>query len=319
MTIKLCSKIPCNCILIAMGLSHWHTWCNRWTLAKLPGRSKAEQTAESSLPWPFFLNLGWQFFCSMIYPQFKIVGKYSSKPAAHGFAQVGQVPAKPCKLLLLSCFGLTDKNCCPTSSIRTEIATQEPPNGDADPLLTGFALEQRDDTDPGLGIPRPFQRTLPRHSAAGGSTSQLGAQERSERRGGAVHLSVGCVCVFKRLFEIGGTAKCLCDLLRVSECLPKPWKYPERNRFVEILQLGLPIFDFLKFLMGLVKITPGISWALPGYCIQVWFSMGWDPAGEATEGFQCTDAGNLAQLEHWDDLVDVSSKHWDLYIFIAYL
>ena len=95
----------------------------------------------------------------MIYPQFKIVGKYSSKSAAHGFAQVGQVPAKPCKLLLLSCFGLTDKNCCPTSSIRTEIATQEPPNGDAEPL--------------------------PRHSAAGGSTSQLGAQKRSERRGGA--------------------------------------------------------------------------------------------------------------------------------------
>ena len=54
MRFKLCSKIPCNCILIAMGLSHWHTWCNRWTLAKLPGRSKAEQTAESSLPWPFF-------------------------------------------------------------------------------------------------------------------------------------------------------------------------------------------------------------------------------------------------------------------------
>ena len=47
-------------------------------------------------------------------------------------------------------------NCCPTSSIRTEIATQEPPNGDAEPLLTGFALEQRDDTTALGHVSGPF-------------------------------------------------------------------------------------------------------------------------------------------------------------------
>jgi hypothetical protein len=55
--------------------------------------------------------------------------------------------------------------------------------------------------------------------------------------------------------------------------LPKPWKYPERNRFVEILQLGLPIFDFLKFLMGPVKITlgsPGLSRVTVFKCDSPW-------------------------------------------------